>query len=908
MQQLPSAAQPDPGNLTASLHDLLGTLLRGWRLIAVCVAITLTLAVIYLARAKPIYNASARLLVLHQGGRPISIAHDTYTQDSLMQLSDGSSNSLTTHLMVIRSPLILGRALALAGRDDLSARWVMMGLTAKLPEPTARVIELGYRAGTQDEAVRILDAVIKSYDLFLQENYQKKSSEVLDLITKARDELGADLKRLEADYLEFRQKGAAHPPGGDGKTFVSRRLDQWDQAISQAMLRSLQLKSQLDLGRRLAEDGAGVDLINRALGHLGGASISPAAAPAPAYADPGASLGLPSNRLEAELGEIQFQRQTAESELEHLRDERAKASSAARARVDQSEVIREFYAMPAVAECAADLQEIRGRYDRAKAISRRSDEASFVALGKQMRSLEAELGRLWQQYRPVIENRLAGGDEGQAIRQAEGKVIGLRAKEAALRERLDQSKADRLLDLRARRDRLVQRHGPRHEKVQEIEGQIARLDRDANESPADPRQAQADALLSSIEQGLKSVDAMRAEVEQRFQHDLAESNKSEIGLLAESNLRNNLDRQRALFFSVVDQLKQAQLASDFGSVTAQVLDPPTAMENRPLVPVVLLAALVLGCGLGAGTVYLANQFDARIRSLPEFRRLLEFRMLGAVPLLSPALDDDVPIGLISHRKPQSRVAEIYKSIRTGIDLIRRNWEGKVIMVSSPQPADGKSMIASNLAICTAQSGRRVLLIDADLRRPSQHRIHRRHRGPGLTQVLAGEIAFHRVVQSTEVENLDLLTAGAEVPHPAELLATERLGALVGELRQAYDLVIIDTSPLLVVTDPSIVAVAIDGIVLVVRASATRRFDAERSQDLLRILEIPVLGLIINGVGPEQRGYGYGDLLRYGAYGRAASSGDGEDTDQGSPSERVDGRRGLPGVGPNSTDYRPPVDS
>src|SRR5262249_52284915 len=152
-----------------------------------------------------------------------------------------------------------------------------------------------------------------------------------------------------------------------------------------------------------------------------------------------------------------------------------------------------------------------------------------------------------------------------------------------------------------------------------------------------------------------------------------------------------------------------------------------------------------------------------IRSLPEFRRLLEFRMLGVVPLLSRAQEGDVPIGLISHMKPQSRVAEIYKSIRTGIDLIRRNWEGKVIMVSSPQPADGKSMIASNLAICMAQSGRRVLLIDADLRRPSQHRIHGRHRGPGLTQVLAGEIAFCRAVQPTEVENLDLLTTGAEVP-------------------------------------------------------------------------------------------------------------------------------------------------
>jgi Mrp family chromosome partitioning ATPase len=119
-------------------------------------------------------------------------------------------------------------------------------------------------------------------------------------------------------------------------------------------------------------------------------------------------------------------------------------------------------------------------------------------------------------------------------------------------------------------------------------------------------------------------------------------------------------------------------------------------------------------------------------------------------------------------------------------------------------------------------------------------------------------------------------------------------------------VIIDTSPLLVVTDPSIIAVAIDGIVLVVRASATRRFDAERSQDLLRILEIPVLGLIINGVGPGQSGYG--DPYGYGIYGRTGPSEDGEDTNHGSPPEHLEGRRGLPGVGLQSTDDGPHVDS
>ncbi len=345
-------------------------------------------------------------------------------------------------------------------------------------------------------------------------------------------------------------------------------------------------------------------------------------------------------------------------------------------------------------------------------------------------------------------------------------------------------------------------------------------------------------MLKSIEQGLKSVEGMRAEVEQRFQNDLAESNKSEIGQLAESNLRNNLERQRALFYSVVDQLKQAQFVSDFGSVTARVLDPAAAKENRPWIPLVLSAALLLGCGLGAGAVYVADQLDARIRSLREIRLLLNYRMLGVVPLLSRGQQGDVKIALVSHARSRSRLAETYKLIRTGIDLLRRNWEGKVFMDTSPQPAEGKSTTASNLAISTAHSGRKVLLIDADLRLPSQHTTHGLPRSPGLTEILNDQMPFHEAVQQTAIENLGLLAAGAEVSNPAELLATDRLGTLVRELRQAYDLVLVDTSPLLAVTDASVIAVVMDAILLVVRAAVTRRLDAERSQDLLKALVAP----------------------------------------------------------------------
>ena len=118
MQKLPSTVQTDSRKLVEDLYDFLGTIVQGWRLIAVCVGITLALAVIYLARVKPVYLASARLLVLQHGGQPLTVANGTFSHDNLFQSVDGSSNSLTTHIMIIRSPLIVGRSLAVAGLKE----------------------------------------------------------------------------------------------------------------------------------------------------------------------------------------------------------------------------------------------------------------------------------------------------------------------------------------------------------------------------------------------------------------------------------------------------------------------------------------------------------------------------------------------------------------------------------------------------------------------------------------------------------------------------------------------------------------------------------------------------------------------------------------------------------------------
>ncbi|MBV8075467.1 MAG: polysaccharide biosynthesis tyrosine autokinase [Planctomycetaceae bacterium] len=854
-QQLdpPARSVSNARGLAEDLLAILGVLKRGWRFIAISVAICQALAIAYLAKAKPVHQASARLLVLQQGGRIVSVPGSS--SDPLQSIQ-GTNDSLSTHVMIIRSPVIVEQALASAGLRNLTAGAVIDRLSVMLPDPEAKIIQIDYKAkaGTGDEAVKIVTSIIISYDNFLKFNYHKNTSDFINLITKARDELSKDLQRLERDYLEFRQQSPAYTAGKDGRSFVTRRLDQWDQAANQVLTRALQLQSQLELGRKLAGEGASAAAIAHALSQLGGMAGN--ANIAPTLPEVGGPPDLSEERLEAELDNVEFQRLTATRLLDRLRAEQT--ASASSREVGDEEITDALLAEPDAAGLVVELRRARMKRDQVKRLARHANDPAVIAAQQQVRTLEEEFNRLLERRRPTILARLSQAVDDGAARKAKADLTALRVREETLRERLHQVKTDRLRRLRQELEQLATLHGPQDSKVQQLQEQIAQLEGKTGDKGRS-EQAQTRALLNSIEQSLKSIEMMRAKIQQRFERDLAESKQAEIGLLAESNLCNNLERQRILFNSVVDQLKQARLTSDLGSITAQIINPPRAKAVRPQVAFVLVAALVIGSGLGGATVFVADLLDARIRTLAEMCRVLDLRVLGVVPQLSREEYEAVEeIALISHAVPRSLLSESYRSIRTSLlGFLRHNQNAQLILVTSPLVGDGKSTIASNLAISLSHAGRKVLLIDGDLRCPSLHRIYNLRQDRGLTHVLKGLLPLHQAVQPASIKNLELLAAGPEVSNPAELLASHRLGELAEEVRRIYDIVIFDSSPLLTVADPSILASVIDGIVLVARVSVTRRREAEWALELLRIPGTPVLGSVINRATREQIGYGYG---------------------------------------------------
>jgi capsular polysaccharide biosynthesis protein len=465
MQQRPQLESPDrsnsadsdsdTGKLVEDLHRLLGILRRGWRFIAISVAICLTLAVVYLARTKTVYESSARLLVLQQGGRPVNVSGGA----DALSFPQTAADSLATHLMIIRSPVIVEKALASAGLRNIPADSVIARLTVKLPDEGARVLDLGYKAGTEDETTRVIKAVIESYDQFLKDNYQKNTTEVISLITKARDELDAEINGLHKKLQEFRENNPTDVSEEGGRSFAARRLDQWDQRENQVVIRELQLKMQLELGRKLAGQGVGTAAILTALNQLGSLGEDGKEAPVqPGTAD---GTGFSTDRLDDQLRDVAFQRLTAESLLGHLRAELTSLASSRT--IDDAEVSRVFSTQPDAAKLYGELEQVQARQATAQRLVRKASDPSLQGAASREGEIKAALAQLWRQRRPEIRDHLAHralAEEETAIRKAEVDLVALRAKEAALREARDQFRADHLGQLRQELGRLTQRNGP----------------------------------------------------------------------------------------------------------------------------------------------------------------------------------------------------------------------------------------------------------------------------------------------------------------------------------------------------------------------------------------------------------------------------------------------------------------
>ena len=291
-------------------------------------------------------------------------------------------------------------------------------------------------------------------------------------------------------------------------------------------------------------------------------------------------------------------------------------------------------------------------------------------------------------------------------------------------------------------------------------------------------------------------------------------------------------------------------------------------EVWPLLAVILPVAGLLGSMLGFGLGCLVELADKTFHNPDEITRWLQVPLIGHIPVITQGKRYLVENSLIepivcTYHRPKSQVSEAFRAVRTALYFNTQGKQNSVIQVTSPTPGDGKSTLASNLAVSIAQSGKRVLLVDADMRRPRQHATFGITSRVGFATVLAGQSEWRNCMfECEEIEGLTVMPCGAKPQNPAELSSSPQVKILIEEMREEFDFVIIDTPPMLAVTDPSPIAARVDGVVLCIRIKKNVRVSAERATQLIQNLGANMIGLVVNGVGAQS---GYGSQYTYGAY-------------------------------------------
>ncbi len=428
--------------------------------------------------------------------------------------------------------------------------------------------------------------------------------------------------------------------------------------------------------------------------------------------------------------------------------------------------------------------------------------------------------------------------------------------------------------LEAQRKVLGEKLGRDHPQMKELAAQLAvQAAQIAEQNPADPtgRADDLHALELFIEYKADTAKLQLKDLQSRL--TVEELNLVTAGQLAVeiAQVRGQIQQADGDIRAVDTEKAVTYATKSSGGFEATAITPPTV--GTPVAPVPAQSALlglVLGGLVAGAAVAGAELSDRSFRSPAEIRRRLGVPVIGHIPVIDlakpadPGTPADLAPVLVAVRRPRSVEAETYRGVRTQLYFSTQGRGHQVIQVTSPNPDDGKSTLAANLAATIAQSGKRVVLLDCDFRKPQVHKLF--HLGKieaGLADVVAGTAPAAKALRRSAVPGLDLMPCGNRPANPSELLTSPRFADLLADLKNGYDFVIVDTPPVLAVSDPGNVAARVDGVILVVRLTKNSRPAAERAHEALTALGANLLGVVVNA--GEARGdseYNYGGRAGY----------------------------------------------
>ena len=430
-----------------------------------------------------------------------------------------------------------------------------------------------------------------------------------------------------------------------------------------------------------------------------------------------------------------------------------------------------------------------------------------------------------------------------------------------------QSLAQAYSDREISYEKMKSKMGPRMEDMRELEAEMKGI---RNQLTDAVRQAK-----KKIELDLKQTQENRDYLQKHYNAERERVAGLQKGMIKYNILKREVDVNRDLYNTMLQRWKEVGIASGIKArnvsfVEKAVVPFAPILPNKPRT---ILMGAFLGLFLGIGLVFFLEYMDTSVKSSDELERIAHLSTLGIVPHFDGRNGSKkrVPVELAVNQKPRSGFAESVRSLRTAIQYSFSGRPPKTILVTSCLPSEGKTTVATNLAIAFAQRNKTVLLIDADLKKPSLHKVFQLERGMGLTELLTGKYDGLNIPETT-IGNLFVMTSGQPTPNPVELMDSDIMRDFLVKASQEYELIILDAPPALHLADTGVLAPYVDGVVLVVQPGRTPKEAVRRVRDKFYDIQGRILGVIMNN--PKQKagnryvsrydyGYNYGYGTNYG---------------------------------------------
>ena len=409
----------------------------------------------------------------------------------------------------------------------------------------------------------------------------------------------------------------------------------------------------------------------------------------------------------------------------------------------------------------------------------------------------------------------------------------------------------RLADLRIQRAALMRLYKEEHPKIEEID-------------------RQSEAVKKSIVRGVLGLASSIRIREKALQENLEKLEKKMVLIPTTEQGLISLQRMVKVNAGINEFLlqKRAELSVNRASIVSNiyVVDMPhipSGFVRTDLMNKIILG-LLFGGALGLGLAFLVEYFDTTVKTPEQIQRIIDLPYLGTIYHFSA--EDKSPKQVLQMLEaPYSHIAESFRTLKTNLLFAASIGDMKrAILITSSAPAEGKTFVTANLGVALAQSGKRVLVVETDLRNPLLHQVFGIERSPGLTNaMLNGDVEYPDLpIQLTQVENLELLPSGDTPPSPSELLCSNRMEKVFFALRDQYDFVLFDSPPVFLTSDPIILAQRVDGVIVVARSGETRRDVFKEAVERLLRVDAKILGILFNDMYKEGKKYYYDKYRHY----------------------------------------------